>query len=89
MIAFQVADPEAMSRQLADRLRIIHYAFSLGHQRSICVLIPTAEIQASTFRMEGEALARYHGWAGDGLFRLSVGLEDPDDLIEDLTQALA
>lgn len=88
MIAFQVADPEAMSRQLAERLRIIHYAFSLGHQRSICVLIPTAEIQASTFRMEGEALARYRDWAGDGLFRLSVGLEDPDDLIDDLAQAL-
>lgn len=88
MIAFQVADPEAMSHQLAKRLRIIHYAFSLGHQRSICVLIPTAEIQASTFRMEGEALARYRDWAGDGLFRLSVGLEDPDDLIEDLAQAL-
>lgn len=88
MIAFQVADPEAMSHQLAERLRIIHYAFSLGHQRSICVLIPTAEIQASTFRMEGEALTRYRDWAGDGLFRLSVGLEDPDDLIEDLAQAL-
>jgi methionine-gamma-lyase len=88
MIAFQTADTEAMSRQLADRLHIIHYAFSLGHQRSICVLIPTAEIQASTFRMEGEALARYRNWAGDGLFRLSVGLEDPDDLIEDLGRAL-
>ena len=89
MIAFQVADPEAMSQQLANRLRIIHYAFSLGHQRSICVLIPTAEIQASTFRMQGEAFARYRGWAGDGLFRLSVGVEDAEDLIEDLALALA
>ena len=89
MIAFQVADPQAMSHQLADRLRIIHYAFSLGHQRSICVLIPTADIQASTFRMQGAALARYRDWAGDGVFRLSVGLEDPDDLIEDLDRALA
>ena len=88
MIAFQVSNPDAMAQQLADRLRIIHYAFSLGHQRSICVLIPTAEIQASTFRMEGEALARYRDWAGDGVFRLSVGLEDPEDLIEDLAQAL-
>lgn len=88
MIAFQVGDPQAMSQQLSDRLRIIHYAFSLGHQRSICVLIPTAEVQASTFRMEAEALARYRDWAGDGLFRLSVGLEDADDLIDDLTQAL-
>jgi cystathionine beta-lyase/cystathionine gamma-synthase len=25
----------------------------------------------------------------DGLIRLSVGIEDPDDLIEDLEQALA
>jgi cystathionine beta-lyase len=25
----------------------------------------------------------------DGLLRLSVGLEDPDDLIEDIQQALA
>jgi cystathionine beta-lyase/cystathionine gamma-synthase len=25
---------------------------------------------------------------GDGLFRFSVGIEDPDDLIEDLAQAL-
>lgn len=89
MIAFQAADAETLSRQLADRLRVIHYAFSLGHQRSICVLIPTADIQASTFRMEGEALKRYRAWAGDGLFRLSVGLEDPDDLIDDLSRALA
>lgn len=89
MITFQTTDPEAMSHRLAERLRVIHYAFSLGHQRSICVLIPTAEIQASTYRMTGEALTRYRDWAGDGLFRLSVGLEDPDDLIADLAQALA
>ena len=88
MIAFQTADPQAMSHQLADRLQIIHYAFSLGHQRSICVLIPTEDIQTSTFRMQGPALARYRDWAGDGLFRLSVGLEDPEDLIEDLARAM-
>jgi len=88
MIAFQTADPQAKSHQLADRLQIIHYAFSLGHQRSICVLIPTEDIQTSTFRMQGPALARYRDWAGDGLFRLSVGLEDPEDLIEDLARAL-
>ena len=88
MSAFQTADPQAMSHQLADRLQIIHYAFSLGHQRSICVLIPTEDIQTSTFRMQGPALARYRDWAGDGLFRLSVGLEDPEDLIEDLARAL-
>jgi len=52
------------------------------------VLIPTEDIQTSTFRMQGPALARYRDWAGDGMFRLSVGLEDPEDLIEDLARAL-
>ncbi len=88
MIAFQTRDPQALSLRMADRLRVIHYAFSLGHQRSICVLIPTGEIQASTFRMEGAALTRYRAWAGEGLFRLSVGLEDPADLQEDLARVL-
>ena len=88
MIVFQVKDPATMAQRMAERLRVIHYAFSLGHQRSICVLIPTDDIQASTFRMEGAALDRYRDWAGDGLFRLSVGLEDPADLIADLTRAL-
>jgi methionine-gamma-lyase len=66
----------------------MHYAFSLGHQRSICVHIGTDEIQASTFRMTGAALAKWRDWAGDGVFRLSVGLEDPTDLIADLDRAL-
>ena len=89
IICFQTANPQATAAQLADRLRIIHYAFSLGHQRSICVVIPTPEIQASTYRMSGAALTRYRDWAGEGLFRLSVGLEDPADLTEDLSRALA
>ena len=89
MMAFQTAAPEAMAQRMAERLRIIHYAFSLGHQRSICVLIPTDEIQASTYRMRGDGLADYRRWAGDGVFRLSVGLEDPADLIDDLAGVLA
>jgi cystathionine beta-lyase/cystathionine gamma-synthase len=66
----------------------IHYAFSLGHQRSICVHIGTDEIQRSTFWMEGAALSRWKDWAGEGVFRLSVGLEDPADPIADLARVL-
>ncbi len=89
MIAFQTRDaPAEVARRMADRFRIIHYAFSLGHQRSICVHIGTDEIQRSTFRMEGAALSRWQDWAGEGVFRLSVGLEDPADLIADLARAL-
>ena len=89
MLTFQTAAPAAMAQRMADRLRIIHYAFSLGHQRSICVLIATDEIQASTYKMRGDSLEDYRRWAGDGVFRLSVGLEDPADLIDDLAGVLA
>lgn len=89
MIAFQTReDPAKVALRMAERFRVIHYAFSLGHQRSICVHIGTDEIQGSTFRMEGAALARWWDWAGAGVFRLSVGLEDPADLIADLSRAL-
>ncbi|WP_149587933.1 trans-sulfuration enzyme family protein [Tabrizicola flagellatus] len=89
MIAFQTrSDPATVAARMAERFRVIHYAFSLGHQRSICVHIGTGEIQRSTFRMEGAALERWKDWAGEGVFRLSVGLEDPADLIADLARAL-
>lgn len=89
MIAFQTrSDPATVAARMAERFRVIHYAFSLGHQRSICVHIGTGEVQRSTFRMEGAALDRWKDWAGQGVFRLSVGLEDPADLIADLARAL-
>ena len=40
----------------------------------------------STWR--GRGARSYRDWAADGVFRLSVGLEDPDDIIADLEQAL-
>jgi cystathionine gamma-synthase len=89
MIAFQTREaPATIAARMAERFHVIHYAFSLGHQRSICVHIGTNEIQRSTFRMEGAALERWRDWAGEGVFRLSVGLEDPADLIADLARAL-
>jgi cystathionine gamma-synthase/methionine-gamma-lyase len=35
-----------------------------------------------------EEARSYRDWAADGVFRFSVGLEDPDDIIADLEQAL-
>ena len=88
MIAFQVADGEAMAAQLAKRLEIIHHAVSLGHHRSLIFWLGTDAMMESSFRLEGAALEAYRALAGDGLFRLSVGLEDPDDLCRDLDHAL-
>jgi len=88
MISFQVRDPRATALQLSDRLKVIHYAFSLGHQRSIVVLLDTEEMMQSTYRLEGKQREAYRAFAGDGIFRLSIGLEAPQDLVVDLGQAL-
>jgi methionine-gamma-lyase len=89
MIFFQTADPAAMARQLAARLQVMHYAFSLGHQRSIIVMLDTADMMQGSYALTPDQLADYRSYAGDGGFRLSIGLEAADDLIRDLDQALA
>jgi cystathionine beta-lyase/cystathionine gamma-synthase len=88
MLTFQVPDGRATARRLAERLKVIHYAVSLGHHRSLVFYLPTDEMQKNSFRLNAEQLSRYRELAGDGIFRLSVGLEDVEDLCEDLDQAI-
>jgi methionine-gamma-lyase len=89
MMTFQTRQPgpEIAAKMVKD-LEIIHYAVSLGHHRSLVYWIGTPDIQASTFRHDSEQLRRYREYAGDGVFRLSVGIENPDDLIADLARVL-
>lgn len=89
MIFFRTADPQAMARHLAGRLRVMHYAFSLGHQRSIIVMLDTAEMVRGTYGLGPDQEADYRAYAGEGGFRLSIGLEAAEDLIGDLDQALS
>jgi methionine-gamma-lyase len=88
MLTFQVPDGRATAHRLAERLEVIHYAVSLGHHRSLVFYLPTDEMNRNSFRLTPEQLRRYRELAGEGIFRLSVGLEDPDDLCSDLDQAL-
>lgn len=89
MVAFQVQDGPAMARQLQQRMKLFSYAVSLGDVRSLIFYIDTKSIMESTFHLEGADLEAYRDFAGEGIFRISVGLEDPGDLCADLTQALA
>jgi methionine-gamma-lyase len=89
MISFQVQDGPATARQFAKDLHTVHYAVSLGHHRSLVVYLPTADLLKTSFKMSAEQEAAYRAYAGDGLFRLSVGLEDAADIVADLEQALA
>lgn len=91
MISFQVGD-EATGLRLAEtmieKLETIHYAVSLGHHRSLIFWMGTKGLMETSFRLTGAPLDSYRAYAGDGVFRLSVGLEDPEDLIADLGRVL-
>jgi cystathionine beta-lyase/cystathionine gamma-synthase len=87
MMTFQThEDGMAVARRMVKQLEIIHYAVSLGHLRSLICWIGTDDIEQSTFRHDPEATARFRGYMGDGVFRLSVGIEDGDDLWADLVR---
>ncbi|MDU8928825.1 PLP-dependent aspartate aminotransferase family protein [Alisedimentitalea sp. MJ-SS2] len=91
MIAFQVGNAsqgEATAQAMIDKLKVIHYAVSLGHHRSLIFWMETAGLMDSSFKLTSAQLDSYRAFAGDGIFRLSVGLEDADDLIADLGQVL-
>jgi cystathionine beta-lyase/cystathionine gamma-synthase len=89
MIAFQTHDPSAVIQSFAEHLQIIHYAVSLGHQRSLIYYISTKEILETSFTLTEEQEKEYRDFAGDGVFRLSVGIEDAEDICKDLDQALS
>jgi methionine-gamma-lyase len=88
MISFRCAQPKRIAARMMRELRVIHYAVSLGHHRSLIYLMQTDDLVGSSYRLQGEALESYREDAGDGIFRLSVGLEDADDLIADLARVL-
>lgn len=83
MIAFELEGGIEAGRQLMNRLTMIGRAVSLGDAESL--IQHPASMTHSTYTAEERA---EHG-ISDGLIRLSVGLEDIDDILEDLHQALA
>lgn len=89
LLSFSVKSGSAdMARQLADRLKTVSYAVSLGKTKSLCFYIPTDDILRSSFELSGKAAQDYRDWAGDGVFRVSVGIEDAADIVADFEQAL-
>jgi cystathionine beta-lyase/cystathionine gamma-synthase len=89
MISFRTANPKAIAQRMMQNLEVIHYAVSLGHHRSLVYLMQTADLIGSSYRLEGDELDKYRDVAGEGIFRLSIGLEDSEDLIRDLEAVLA
>jgi cystathionine gamma-synthase len=78
MVSFEVDSPEE-ARAVAERTRLFFLAESLGGVESL-IELPGPMTHAS---VAGSPLE-----VPDTLIRLSVGIEHPDDLVEDLAQAL-
>ena len=81
--SFEVRGGEAAAFALLDRLEVIKLAVSLGGTETL------ASHPASTTHsgMAPEALKRFS--ITPALIRISIGVENPDDLVADLEQALA
>lgn len=89
LLSFSVkGDGAALARQLAERLSVVSYAVSLGSTKTLCFYIPTDDILRASFVLNHADAEAYREQAGDGVFRVSVGLEDADDIIGDFEQAL-
>ena len=83
MVTIDVKGGQTAAFRTFDRLRVIKRAASLGGVESICSLpILTSHTGLGDAELAAAGVSR-------GMIRISIGLEDPEDLIEDLHQALS
>ncbi|MCB9648982.1 MAG: aminotransferase class I/II-fold pyridoxal phosphate-dependent enzyme [Deltaproteobacteria bacterium] len=83
MVSFEVEGGLEAAKAVMNRLQLFLRAGSLGDAHSLALL------PAATSHRRLGAEARAAAGIADGLIRLSVGLEDAQDLIHDLEQALS
>jgi len=83
MLAFDLKSGLPAARHFCDRVRLFLLAASLGGVESLVIL----PIYSSHYNMTEDELRR--AGVSPGTVRVSLGLEDKEDLIEDLKQALA
>jgi O-succinylhomoserine sulfhydrylase len=83
MIAFEVPGGKEGAYRLLDACKLIRISNNLGDAKSLIVHPATTTHQRFTPEIRAAM------GVSDGLIRLSIGLEHPDDLIADLEQALA
>lgn len=82
VFSFDLKGNREQGKKFIETLKIFSHLANVGDCRSL-VIHPAS---TTHFRMSDEALAG--AGISQGTIRLSIGLEDPDDLIEDLKRAL-
>lgn len=78
MIAFDIKGDEITHQKFLDALHLVTHAVSLGDVESLIVY----------YDKNSDKLPHYPSIYREGFFRFSVGLEDPEDVIADLKQAM-
>jgi len=83
MVCVDIGGGQARVERFFDRLQVFRRAASLGGVESLCSLpVLTSQWGHSDAQLAAAGITR-------SMARLSIGLEDPQDLIEDLDQALS
>ena len=82
VFSFDLKGGREAGRKFIESLRIFSHLANVGDAKSLVIHPATT----THYRMSDEDLAR--SGIGAGTVRLSIGLEDPDDLQQDLEQAL-
>ena len=78
MISFDIIGDEAAHQKFLDSLTLVTHAVSLGDVESLIVY----------YDKSSDKLPHYPKIYQEGFFRFSVGLEDAEDVIADLKQAM-
>lgn len=82
VFSFDIAGNRNQGKKFIETLKVFSHLANVGDCRSL-VIHPASTTHS---RMSDEALAQ--AGIGQGTIRLSIGLEDTDDLIDDLKRAL-
>ena len=82
VFSFDLRGTREQGRRFIESLRLFSHLANVGDAKSL-VIHPAS---TTHFRMSADDLAR--AGIGEGTIRLSIGLEDPADLVEDLGRAL-
>ena len=82
VFSFDIKGSRAQGKAFIESLKLFSHLANVGDCRSL-VIHPAS---TTHFRMDDAALAQ--AGIGPGTIRLSIGLEDADDLIDDLKRAL-
>jgi cystathionine gamma-synthase/methionine-gamma-lyase len=88
MIIFRLDLELLKNFEFISHLKLIKHAVSLGHDQSLIYYLPTLFFFDDMVVLDERQQKKYSAMMGEGVYRLSVGIEDADDIIADLAQAI-